>query len=244
MTCEHNLLTQSYLDGELQGGEAQAAERHLAACTACQEQAANTADLSDALRKVSRYRAPDTLRRRLTKQLDRESRPSARRSFWIGAASGGGLSALAAGFALLALLPPSAASLSQAIVDAHTAALTGGKTIMVASSNHHTVKPWLAAHAGISPPVVDFAAEGFVLTGGRTGEVAGARAAVTVYARGNHELDLFAWPDRGSSLPAPASVRGFRILFWKSGDLDYAAVSDMDAASFQKFIALSQSRRE
>ncbi|HET7085376.1 MAG TPA: zf-HC2 domain-containing protein [Rhizomicrobium sp.] len=244
MSCEQSLITQSYLDGELRDEQAQAAERHLENCLACQEQAANTADLSDALRKLARYPAPELLRHKLTKQLDLETRRSPAGIFWMGAASGGGFSALAAGFALFLLLPPSAATLSQSVVEAHTAALTGGKTIMVASSNHHTVKPWLAAHAGISPPVVDFADQGFALTGGRTDEVAGRRAAVAVYAHGKHEVDLFTWPDRGAALPEPGMARGFRTAFWKAGDLDYAAVSDMDAAAFQKFVALAKTRRE
>jgi len=244
MNCTEILHTQSYLDGELDGAEAATAERHLETCAECQALAAATADLSDALRKVPRHRAPDTLRHRLTKQLDRETRRTPAKSFWVGAASGGGLSALAAGFALFLLLPPTAASLSQSVVDAHTAALTSQKTIMVASSSHHTVKPWLAAHAGISPPVTDFTEQGFVLTGGRTDEVAGNRAAVAVYRHGNHEVDLFAWPDRGTKLPEPGMARGFRMTFWKSGDLDYAAVSDVDAAAFQKFVALAKNQRE
>lgn len=243
MSCKDMLHTQSYLDGELEGADATAAERHLETCAECQALAADTADLSDALRKVPRHRTPDLLRKRVAKALDREARP-ARAGFWAGAASGGGLSLLAAGFALFVLLPPSASSLAQSVVDAHAAALTGGKTIMVASSNHHTVKPWLAAHAGLSPAVTDFAADGFVLTGGRVDQVAGSRTAVAVYRHGNHEVDLFAWADRGTPLPQSGMNCGFRTSFWKSGDLDYAAVSDMDAAAFQKFVGLAQSRRE
>jgi anti-sigma factor RsiW len=244
MSCKELLNTQSYLDGALEGDAADVAERHLQSCAECQALAADTADLGDALRTATRYRAPDMLRARLAKQLDRETRPAPGKSFWLGAASGGGFSALAAGFALFLLLPPSATSLTQAVVDAHSAALTGGKTIMVASSNHHTVKPWLAAHAGISPSVADFAKQDFALVGGRTDAVAGNPAAVVVYRHGNHQVDLFAWPDRGNSLPAAGMVRGFRTAFWKMGDLDYAAVSDVDAAAFQKFVGLAQSQRE
>jgi len=244
MTCKEMLNTQSFLDGELDGADADAAERHLQSCAECQALAAGTADLGDALRGATRFRAPDSLRRRLGVALDRETRRAPARSFWLGAASGGGLSALAAGFGLFVLLPPTAATLAQSVVDAHTAALTGGKTIMIASSNHHTVKPWLAMHAGISPPVTDFAPDGFVLKGGRMDEVAGRPAAVAVYAHGNHDVDLFAWPDRGAPLPAGGMVRGFRTSFWKSGDLDYAAVSDVDAGAFRKFVTLAQHQRE
>jgi anti-sigma factor RsiW len=244
MTCNEILRTQSYLDGELTGADAVAAEQHLETCVECQAFAANTADLSDTLRLATRHRAPQALRLRLAAQLDREAVRSPAKSFWFGAAGGVGVSALAAGFALLALLPPSAASLTQSVTEAHARALTSGQSIMVASSNHHTVKPWLAAHAGLSPPVTDFARGGFALAGGRVDEVAGTRAAVMVYRHGNHQVDLFAWPDRGAPLPAPGISRGFRTRFWKIGDLDFAAVSDVDAAEFRKFTDLAQAQRE
>jgi anti-sigma factor RsiW len=159
-------------------------------------------------------------------------------------ASGGGITALAAGLAIFVLLPPSAATLTASVIDAHGRALVSGQTIMVASSDHHTVKPWLAAHVALSPPVTDFAADGFALVGGRADEVAGTRAAVMVYRHGNHEIDLFAWPDRGAQLPGPGLTRGFRSAFWKIGDLDFAAVSDVDSAAFVKFSALARSQRE
>jgi anti-sigma factor RsiW len=244
MSCEELLNTQSYLDGELIGAEAAEAERHLQSCAECQALAAETADLSDALRKAPRHTAPAYLRAAVLAQLDREPLRFSPRSFWMGAAGGAGMSALAAGFVLLALLPPSLATLTQSIADAHARALTSGKAIMVVSSNHHTVKPWLAAHAGLSPPVTDFASDGFALTGGRVDEVAGRPAAVMVYAHGNHELDLFAWPDRGADLPGAGIAHGFRTAFWKAGDMDFAAVSDMDQTAFQKFVALARAQRE
>jgi anti-sigma factor RsiW len=240
MSCDHLLQTQGYLDGQLDGAESEAAERHLQTCAECQQFAAQTADLSDALRGAMRHRAPEFLRARVQAALKREAAPTKVRAFWWGAASGGGASALAAALALFLFLPPSAASLAEAVADAHARALTSGHTIMVASSNHHVVKPWLAAHAGISPPATDFAAQGFVLTGGRTDTIAGSQAAVSVYAHGNHELDLFTWVDKNGALPQSTTVRGFHTAFWKEGDLNFAAISDMDQASFQKFIGLAR----
>lgn len=240
MSDDHILRTQSYLDGQLDGAESDAAERHLQSCVECQSFAAHAADLSDALRRSTRHQAPELLRARVRAALKREAVPGKLRAFWWGAASGGGVSVLAAALALFLFLPPSAASLAEAIADAHARALTSGKTIMVASSNHHVVKPWLAAHAGISPPAADFAAQGFVLTGGRVDTISGTQAAVAVYAHGNHELDLFTWVNKGGSLPEASTVRGFHTAFWKQGDLNFAAVSDMDEAAFQKFIALAR----
>jgi anti-sigma factor RsiW len=244
MSCEHLLNTQSFLDGELTGAEAAEAERHLGTCTECQAFATEAAELSDALSTASRHAAPAHLREAVLARLDREPMRFSRSSFWMGAGIGAGVSALAAGFAFLLVLPPSIATLTQSVADAHARALVGGKTIMVASSNHHTVKPWLAAHAGLSPPVSDFAADGFKLTGGRVDEVAGRPAAVMVYAHGNHEVDLFAWADRGADLPGTSVTHGFRTAFWKQGDMDFAAVSDVDQAAFRKFVTLVRAQRE
>src|SRR6185437_1621940 len=151
MSCDHILATQSYLDGQLNDAESDAAERHLQTCFECQQFAAQAADLSDALRNATRHPAPEFLRARVRAALRREAAPSKVRAFWWGAASGGGASALAAALALFLFLPPSAASLAEAVADAHARALTSGKTIMVASSNHHVVKPWLAAHVVLDP---------------------------------------------------------------------------------------------
>jgi anti-sigma factor RsiW len=158
--------------------------------------------------------------------------------------SGGGLTALAAALAVFVVLPPSAATLTASVVEAHGRALTSNQTIMVVSTDHHTVKPWLAAHVAISPPAADFTSDGFPLVGGRADEVAGTRAAVAVYRHGNHEVDLFTWPDHGAALPAPAVTHGFRSTFWKSGDLDFAAISDIDATAFEKFTTLARAARE
>jgi len=242
MSCNETLRTQSWLDGELDNAAAVEAERHVETCAQCQAVVADAAAVGDSMRGLTRHRAPAHLRARVSAALDRERRPL--RGFWAGAASGGGITALAAGFALFLLLPPTAATLTQSVVDAHGRALTSGQTIMVASSSHHTVKPWLAQHVAISPPVTDFVDEGFPLVGGRADEVAGSRAAVAVYAHGKHQVDLFAWPDHGAKLPQDGVTRGFRSAFWKQGDLDYAAVSDIDAASFAKFVALARAQRE
>ncbi len=59
MSCDHMLATQSYLDGQLDGAQSDAAERHLQTCADCQNFAAQTADLSDSLRQGNaRYPAP------------------------------------------------------------------------------------------------------------------------------------------------------------------------------------------
>jgi anti-sigma factor RsiW len=252
MSCPELLRTQAYLDGELHGQAAAEAERHMETCAECQAFSADAALVSDAIRRnLIHHRAPADLRARIVSALDPE-RPSAGvlpfrpggRSFWAGAAGGAGVSALAAGFAILAILPPSAGTLAQSVADAHTQALMGGRVIEVASSSHHTVKPWFAGRVPLSPPVADFAQQGFVLAGGRTDEIAGKRAAVVVYRHGRHEIDLFVWADAHAPLPNETVRHGYRTLFWKRSDLDFAAVSDMDDSEMHKFAQLVRSEPE
>jgi anti-sigma factor RsiW len=251
MTCQGLLRSQAYLDGELDGTAAAEAERHIEICPDCRAFSSDTALLSDAVkRKLVRHRASTHLRKRVLTGLDAE-RPPAKvlslrpgQGFWVGAAAGVGLSALAAGFAVLAILPPSAQTLAQSVADAHTEALMSGRTVEVASSSHHTVKPWFAGRVPLSPPVAEFSQKGFTLAGGRMAKVAGNSAAVVVYRHGRHEVDLFVWADAGSPLPKESVRHGYRLVFWKRGDLDFAAVSDIDDREMHKFAQLVQSEPE
>jgi anti-sigma factor RsiW len=98
--------------------------------------------------------------------------------------------------------------------------------IDVASSDRHTVKPWLATHADLSPPVADFSRQGFKLIGGRVDFLEGQRAAVTVYRHGAHIVNVFAWADYEDRLPDFATRNGYHIIAWKSGNLTFCAISD------------------
>jgi anti-sigma factor RsiW len=258
MSCPERLRTQAFIDGEVADAEAAAAERHIEGCVDCQAFCADAAGVSDAIRaSASRHSAPAHLWRRVRASLEtegaddgsellrsaREKRAS-RRSFWRGAFGGAGLTGLAAGLAVLAVQPPSAATLVDQVTQAHTKALMSGRTIAVASSDHHTVKPWFAGRIDLSPPVGDFPAQGFKLTGGRLDKVAGAPAAVLVYQHGRHQVELFVWSDRGASLPAQGVRRGYHTVFWKKGDLDFAAVSDTAAPELANFVELVRSEPE
>jgi anti-sigma factor RsiW len=252
MTCEQSLLVQAYLDGELDAAEALKAEQHLESCAECQAMAADHAEMKAAMAGATYHRAGAALRARITAALDAETRsdvvtelrPVRRKpGFWLGAGSGAGGVGVAAVLAFLLFLPSN--PLVNDLATAHLRSLMPDHLIDVASSDHHTVKPWFAGHADVSPPAEDFKTEGFTLVGGRADYVHGERAAVVVYRHGAHIINLFAWADRNTSLPSTRSRDGYRMVFWKQNDLDLAAVSDVDPAELDKFVGLvkkSQSR--
>ena len=252
MNCEQSLLVQAYLDGELDAAEALKAEQHLESCAQCQAMAADHAEMKAAMAGAAYHRADAALRAKIGRALDAETgngvvtefRPVRRKpGFWLGAGSGAGGMAIAAAIAFLLFLP-TADPLVNDLAEAHLRSLMADHLIDVASSDHHTVKPWFAGHADVSPPAEDFKAEGFTLVGGRADYVHGSRAAVVVYRHGAHIINLFTWADRNARLPGAGTRDGYRMAFWKQGDLDLAAVSDVDQMELDKFVALVKRSRK
>ena len=240
MACDHSLQTQAYLDGELDAAQSLEAEAHLENCAECQALAADHADMKAAMAGAAYHRASPELRANIGRALDAESKvvPMPRRKdrFWLGAGSGAGGMAVAAALAFFLFLPGNA--LVGDLAEAHLRSLMGEHLIDVASSDHHTVKPWFAGHSDVSPPTEDFKADGFTLVGGRADYVHGARSSVVVYRHGAHVINLFAWADRGQPLPSSGMRDGYRMILWKQGDLDLAAVSDVDAGELDRFVGL------
>ncbi|MEO8016781.1 MAG: zf-HC2 domain-containing protein [Pseudomonadota bacterium] len=259
MSCEQSLRVQAYFDGELASDEETLVVQHLAQCPACRELLADHERGRTLLRsEASGMRAPAQLRARIASALDAESasvtrgasvarnpaRPLRSRPFWLGALAGLGLSGIAATLIVLLVLPMAAAPLVDELVAAHLHSLQPGQLISVLSSERHTVKPWFAGRADVSPTVADFTDEGFTLAGGRADAVLDQRAAVAVYRHGPHTINVFTWAESRAVLPHAQMRRGYRMLFWRSADLAYAAVSDASWDELQKLERLLQTRSE
>jgi anti-sigma factor RsiW len=112
------------------------------------------------------------------------------------------------------------------IVTAHVRSLMPEHLTDVVSTDRHTVKPWFAGHADVSPVVVDFSDEGYRLIGGRADYVERQRAAVVVYQRGAHVINVFAWVAGQGTFPEATARNGYHLAFWRVGNLQYCAVSD------------------
>lgn len=230
MACNESSRVQAYLDGE--AVDVPAVERHLETCPDCSALRDDLLTLRSEIRGQATYRRADSvLRGRIARALAREEgggkwREVFTRQFWTGAFSGMLATACAAALAFVLLLSPQSSRLADDIMTAHLRSLMPGHLIDIASSNHHTVKPWFAGRADVSPPVADFSREGYALAGGRADYVYGSRAAVTVYRHGAHVINVFAWPADDETLPGPLTRNGYHIVFWKSGNVAFCAISD------------------
>jgi anti-sigma factor RsiW len=232
--CAESLRVQAAFDGELDAVSAAEVERHAGHCAECRSLLEDLERTRGAIRRELPYeRAPAELRGRIARLLEREAAaatPGAARSrrrtrpYWIGALGGAAVTAAAA-TALLLFLPSPPAALLDELLAAHQRSLMPSHLTDVLSSDRHTVKPWFAGHADVSPVVADFSARGYRLIGGRADYFEHQRVAVTVYQHGEHLINVFAWAG-GRRAPAAAVRDGYHIACWRSGNLQYCAVSD------------------
>jgi anti-sigma factor RsiW len=245
MQCAESLRVQAYFDGEVDAIAAADIERHVEHCAECRKLLDDLELVRNALRKdLTVERASPELRARIALALDRESaaaepRPMAQdppiapsrrtrrvSSFWAGAVGGVGATAMAAGLAMFLLVPRLANPLTDELVNAHVRSLMPAHLIDVVSTDRHTVKPWFAGHADVSPVVADFEQQGYKLVGGRVDYLDHQRSAVVVYQHGAHVINVFSWAANGRTLPGNATRSGYHLVFWKTGDLAYCAISD------------------
>lgn len=237
MACPDPLLLSAYVDGELEAESALRIEDHFARCPDCTAKQGDVEALRAALLARATYHRPAPERRaemisRFWQAVEppRAARARARpgtRQYWFGAASGALLAGLAA-FAITLMRPDARSeALVGDLIGAHVRSLLSEHLIDVASSDRHTVKPWFAGHADVSPPVVDLADHNYPLIGGRVDYVDGRRAAVSVYRRGAHVVNVFAWPDTGARLPRGVATRsGYNLVCWQHASIDFCAASD------------------
>ncbi len=251
MQCAESLKVQAAFDGELDAVSAAAAERHAEHCPECRALLEHLEHTRLALRSDLDYgRASPELRGRIARLLDAEEaaerraaqpRPAWRaRPFWLGTVTGAA-AALAASVAVVLLAPLLSARLPDELIAAHLRSLLPGQLTAVISTDRHTVKPWFAGRADVSPAVADFGAEGYRLVGGRADYLDRQRMAVLVYEHGAHVINVFAFLPGREALPAEVSRRGYHIACWRGGDLGYCAVSD---AGWEELAALEQLLQE
>lgn len=242
MTCEDaRLLLHALIDGELDAGHAREVEAHVESCARCAAELAAFRGLRDAMPGPSlRHAAPPSLRHSIERALPKTDDRTSRRAMLKGFAFGSALSALAAASVTFVILREDrdARVLGEAI-SAHLRSLQADHLTDVLSSDQHTVKPWFNGRIDLAPPVIDLTAQGFTLIGGRLDFIDGKPAAVIVYRRRVHVINLFVAQGLGPPLAAPKlqTVQGFNILRWTDEGMSLMAVSDLNRDELEEFSA-------
>ena len=229
---EARRLLHAYVDGELDAARALELEAHLAENPATRAACENLRGMSAAIRAKAEYHvAPGELAERLAASVPPVPGDAPRRFVlprWIApAAALVGVALVAWLVGTVAMRPGEDERLATEILSAHVRATLAGRPFDVASSDQHTVKPWLSARLPFSPPVSDLSAQGFELTGGRLDFIGDRRVAVLAYKRRQHLIDVFVWPGEGR--PDLKLTRdGFNVEHFAANGMHFWLVSDLN----------------
>jgi len=207
--------------------------------------------------KADRHAAPAALHERMTALLDAARRdvPKAARAAepapagwaqavyrWLAwrplVASTAFVAMLAVAINVAVLQSSDQERLMEEAVASHVRSTLGQHLVDVASSDHHTVKPFLSARLGFSPPVHELPLPGSVFLGGRVDYLGGQPVAALVYRQGQHVVNTFVWPDSGRSDSAPefSSERGFLVAHWSQGGMRHCVISDVNREEFRELV--------
>ena len=225
------LRAQWALDEELDAQAQLAFERELGERPELAAAYERLARLSGAIREhAPGEAAPARLRARL-EALAAPARPPRP---WLGAALAAGLAGLAALVGFEAGRAGRDDPTLAALVAGHQRAALSGQPFDVASSDRHTVKPWLAARATLGAFVPDLSADGFALIGGRLEILESRPVPTVVYRRREHLISVVELPLAAAGGGATAT-EGFHVARWRDAERAYVAISDLDAGELATF---------
>jgi anti-sigma factor RsiW len=236
---EARALLQAYVDGELDPAKSVEIEAHLAADPASRAACERLRSLSGAIRERADYhQAPDALRARLLEKLPAAPAQETTRRRWpVFAAALASTAALSVALTL-AIVRPTQSGIEDEALSSYVRASLTTRLEDVASSDQHTVKPWLSSRLPYSPPVTDFTAQGFPLTGARLDYVGGRSVAALVYRRRQHRIDVFVWPERADEALRTSEHDGFHVERFAREGMRYMLVSDLNRAELSDLARL------
>lgn len=250
MSCEEtkNQL-HAYLDGELDVVRSVEFEEHLKGCPACSRAHQEYQSLRAAMARPSlRFEVPRGLERNVLSAVREAARAETRPAWqwtwnwkwpvWLAPFAAAALVMVVSSHLWIQHLTEN--QKTQEIISAHVRSLMVNHLTDVASSDQHTVKPWFNGKLNFSPTVVDPAAEGFPLIGGRLEYVGDSPAAALVYQRRKHYINLFISPVNQTATAKEELLKrhGYNMLHWLQGGMEYWAVSDVNQDDLKQFAQL------
>ena len=251
---ERLLRLNAALDGELDAMAQLAFEREMRDDPALAAEYRRLAALSDAIRRhAPREAAPQALASRIAALAPPAPPPESaaatvvplRRAWrdWRALAMAASFAVLgfAVGAGLTSLRTPSrSGGVAQNLVSDFARAEIAGQPFDVASSDRHTVKPWLADRTTVSASIVDLAAQGFPLVGGRIAVIDRVPAPTLVYRHNEHLVAVTELPPDFTGVRVGGGVEtidGYHVARWRDANLAYVAVSDADETALAEFVA-------
>ncbi len=260
MDCDDaRLLMHGHLDGELDLATDVKVQRHIEECVRCVGEYASLRSIRMRLRDEDfRFEAPEALKERIrhaiptpqARALPRLGAYQTQREPWTTRAIRFAVPMAIGAMLTLIIVPramgPSADQrLAGEVVTSHLRSLMAEHLMDVASTDQHTVKPWFNGKLDFSPPVTNFAKQGFPLVGGRLDYIDGRPVAALVYQRNKHVINVFVWPRirAGSSRFGKIEPEnGYNVDQLVVAGMNCWVVSDLNRQELDKFAALLRTK--
>ncbi|MVV51991.1 anti-sigma factor [Pseudomonas sp. PB120] len=232
-------LMHGYLDKELDPAMTAKVAAHVAGCAECARSHEQAKLLVTGVKRHAPYfAAPASLTASLRAiEPPSKSRAIERWRSWFAPAFSA--AALALAVVLYVATPVSEQPLMDEAVSSHVRSLMGTHLNDVVSSDRHTVKPWFTGKLDFSPPVFDYAAQGYPLLGGRLDYLQHQTTAALSYGRAKHVINVFILPTpEADTPPQTQAIRGFNVVSWQQNHMRFVLVSDLEKGELEAFSQL------
>jgi anti-sigma factor RsiW len=243
LTClEVRERLSAFSDDELDPISSGQVTEHVLSCAECSAALADLKALRERLSENLEYhRAPDLLRARVVTGVRRAAGGPARSwpSAWRWLSTAAALVVVASGTWMV--VPRTVGVMvAHEVVSSHIRSLMANHLTDVASTDQHTVKPWFNGRIDYSPPVSDFASDGFPLIGGRLDYLQDGPVAALVYQRRKHVINVFVLPNAdGSERISPVRTeRGYHLIHATHQRMSFWIVSDLSPTELAAFARL------
>jgi anti-sigma factor RsiW len=249
------VLMHGHLDGELDLADDLEVQRHIEECPRCASEYAALRAMRTRLKdEAFRFDAPPALQEKIRRAIpasamSRSNGYQSRRGAWVKRTVRFAVP-MAVGAMLALIIAPRTITpaidqrLANEVVASHVRSLMATHLMDVVSTDQHTVKPWFNGKLDFSPPVTDFAKDGFPLVGGRLDYIDGRPVAALIYQHGKHMINVFMWPTAGETTSAERieTEHGYNVEQMTVAGMNCWVVSDLNPVELDKFAGLIRAK--
>lgn len=240
--CDWDAATLAqYLDGELAPDQASRMEQHISDCPHCSAEVSGLVSMKRSLRAADRHFTPTAeFRRKIQQQVSRPKRKWNMRFVWAFA-----MLAVVLVLSIVWLARPRRVDTFSEVADLHVSALASTNPVDVISTDRHTVKPWFQGRIPFSFNLPELGGTEFTLLGGRVVYLNQQPAAQLIFTVKQHKISVLIYQESarlvGDLTDGNVERRhAFNVAAWKTQDLRFMVIGDVDAGEIRKLTQLIQ----